>query len=278
MLGDTRAILFQTELEWPPLDMGEFRVGPTLVRKLYNMMFEPDFSDYHYDNLDLQGKPPTLSKLSEDGRRWICQLRDKSLFIEDRWPANPQSWIDEYGRAPPQSRLDDFLRAIVAVIGAFDAVGKSAKLNLPPILVQKCRIQCLSQPLGSRGSLELLASKVASVMESITPFGRPPSYFGVRFRFPPCEIEHEDGETTEHKDFVTVRFETFSEDTSLVWMEVAAVHLSLGGPMSFSEIEPIKENVRDSYQFITEKCREFLNQFDGDNLPGDDESPQKSID
>jgi len=268
MLGDTRAILFQTELEWPPVEFGNFRVGPTFVRRLYNAMFEPDFSDYHYDNLDLQGKPPTLSRQSEDGRRWICQLRERSLFVEDRWPSNPQSWMDEYGKAPPKSRLDEFVKAVQAVAGAAQHVATEIGCELPPIFVQRCKIQCLSQPLGSRGSLQLLAGKVARVMDVIAPFGRPPSYFGVRFRFSPCDIERGDN-TTQHRDFATVRFETFTEDASQVWMEVAAAHLATEGPLSFDDPGPIQANIKKSYDFLTEKCREFLNQFD--ELPdGDD--------
>lgn len=161
---------------------------------------------------------------------------------------------------------------VKGVLGGLSAVMEDLDCEVPPFLAQRCRVHCTAQPNQSEHSLDLLAGKVARVKESILPFGRPPSFFGVRFRFPPAVIV--DGDTrheTSHEDFVTVRFETFSDDISQVWMEVAATYMLMEKRVALGSTETVQENIHASYKFLTENCRRFLDQFD---VPAEETGPE----
>jgi hypothetical protein len=246
MLADTRALFFQTELQLPP--MKELKISKDQVRGLYNKMFE--VGGYPYENLHLQGEMPALSTDRGDGKS-LCEFGSHLIRIEEREPVGG---------------VDEFVCVVRTVLGGLGKVS--------PIYVQRCRVQCVAQPHGSESSIGLLAGKVANVMHKIDPFERPPSYFGVRFRFVPGVEEPEEGvseaaggteparEAVEHKGFVNLRFETYSKDVKSVWMEVAAVY-------PFSELiavpehlDAITDNILETYRFLAEKSKKFLDQFD----------------
>jgi hypothetical protein len=166
--------------------------------------------------------------------------------------------------------VDDFVGVVTAILGIL-------KDHCPPFLVQRCKVQCLSQPNVTRNPLQILASRIGNVGDKIGPFGRPPAFFGVRFRFQPwsppdededeADEEHEvnaqeagneaavshppgenlpatieeadDDETAEAieaRDYVTVRFEPYSEDPSQVWIEVAAGYFAQDEPIRLADL------------------------------------------
>lgn len=250
MLSEPRAILFETQLEWwPPEKQGRFRVTDDLVRGLYNKLFEVEYDEFCYKNVDLQSNEPSLSSKYDGGRVSRCQFSQNSISIEE---------------AKAGIELSAFAQGVRAVLGAFSAVCTDSGAGVPPILMQRCRIHCLSQPNEAGTSLDLLTTRVADVLGKIGPFERPPLFFGVRFRFPPVEIEAEGEEPTNHNNFCVVRFETYSEDLSQVWMEVAASHFfETAVDMSEAEgLDQIEARLRESYYFLTDKCKAFLDQFD----------------
>jgi len=88
MVSGVRALLFQTELELPPIE--ELKIGKEQVRKLYTKMHEP--GGYCYENLDMQSTSPTLSTRRTNGYS-ECQVGPDTIRItEDR----PEFDIDEF--------------------------------------------------------------------------------------------------------------------------------------------------------------------------------------
>ena len=248
MLSSPSPLYFQTELSVPPVAM--FRIEKSCVRSLFNKMFEAD--GYPYDALNLQGNTPSMSSKREDEEVSSCRFTDYSICIEEK---------------NPRFSADDFVGIVRKVLSGFGP--------FRPVYMQRVRIQCLCQSLHSVSAVHLLANKVANVMDRISPFERPPAYFGVRFRFPPLiAVDHEDAETDnpmigqaevqeeEHKGFITLRFETYDKDLKQVWMEVAAMY-PFPEPVSLPEhLDAITRNVTDTYHFLAEKGKKFLDQFD----------------
>ena len=254
MLSEPRAILFQTELEWPPAEVHDFRIDKEIVRKFYNELFEYKSGEHCYENLDLQAVKPTLSTRIAT-RQSVCQFGDGSINIEEQRP--------DFALGGFTNKVTAVLRGLKEVTDAIDG------LVVPPFFLQRCRIHCLSQP-GVGSSLELLAGKVANVKEPIEPFERPPSFFGVRFRFGPAVVDADGNEET-HENFASVRFETYSEDPSQVWMEVAATYLFVPVPATLEDTAHVMEHIQESYEFLTERCKAFLDQFDErDEQAGED--------
>lgn len=258
MLSEPRAIFFQTILEWPPVELYEFRIGKDVIRQFFNKLFEHEFIEHHYENLNLQAQKPTLSTRNVN-RESICQFGDRSITIEER---------------RPDFAVDGFTTVVKEVLRGLKAVADEIPdYAVPPFFVQRCRVNCLSQAMASGSSLELLAARVANVMEAIKPFERPPSFFGVRFRFPPVVLEAEGAQGAAFENFASVRFETYSEDPSQVWMEVAATHPLMHVGATLNEPERVIANIVESYEFLTLRCKAFLDQFD---TP--DEQPSQEAD
>jgi len=265
MLSGIRTILYQTTLKWPPFQ--DYVVGKGVIRSLFNKMHDP--GGYHYQNLDLQAEPPTMSTRRQTGHS-VCKFGADYLAIEEK---------------KPELAIEGFIEAVLIVLGGLN------QDDVPPFFMQECKLQCLAQPANVSNSLELLAKNVANVYESIEPFQRPPHQFGVRFRFPPVVIEsvtpapssEGDSEVVEADanskvqladpatigegaktlgSYVTARFETFAEDMSLVWMEVTASYPQLERPLRLTDKSRIAENIRETHMFLTDKCKRFLDQFD----------------
>lgn len=245
MLSEPRTIFFQTRLDWP--EVPDFRVTRDLVRRLYNKLHESDFETFRYDNINLGSVHCDLSTHIERSES-ICRFGDDWMIFIERHP---------------NFTVDGFLEKIRGVLRALHAISEDADgVRFPPFITQRTRVQALSQPQILDDSLNLLAGRVANAMESIDPFGRPPAFFGVRFRFPPCTIEHAAGAEVSHDDFATVRFETYSEDPQQVWMECDSFSLFSGELPAVDDSEKIEQQVRSAYRFLTENCKQFLDQFD----------------
>lgn len=258
MVSGIRALLFQTELELPPVE--RLYIGKEQVRSLYNKMFQP--GGYKYENLDLQAERPTLSTRKVSGLS-ECQLGPDKVRITEELP---------------QFDIEEFIGVVGTVLKGLD--------QCPPFMIQRCRMECLGQPNNSKNSIELLAEKVANLRDAADLFERPPSYFGMRFRFHPrsfIEVEEtsdqaglpqeeakasveNEGSTPPAREamadeaFVTLRFETWEDDVSSIWMEAAAMFLATEGP--HQDLRQIGENIRQVYKFLTRKGKCFLDNFD----------------
>jgi hypothetical protein len=253
MLSEPRAIFFETVLEWPPFEVTQFRVTQSVARDVYNRLFHVDFPHEAYKNLDLQADDLTLSTKVEGDGYSKCRFGSASIAFEE---------------SNPNVTADMFAAKVGAVLKEYAAACKAANLQPPPVFFQKCRIRCLSQP-GFHESLNLLAGKIGHVIDRTVVFGRPPQYFGVRFRFPPVRMETDSGEPEEHENFSVIRFETYSDDPKQIWMEIAATHF-FRQPIDVceeGELRHISDRVSSSYKFLTDKCIAFLNQFDVPEQP-----------
>lgn len=255
MLSEPRPIFFETELKFLAFD--ETNVfGKSHVKKLYHEL--SGSSEPLYENLDMQASLPTLSTNHASGGSCSCSVGPDSLLIKDD---NSDSTVDSFGL-----QIEHVLRAIEEIAP-----------NSPPIIGQKTRVRALAQPHGHEDAVDLLAGEVAKVLEKIHPFGRPPAWFGIRFRFPPMEweVEKQDGtkETKEEDTFISCRFETYAQDISQVWMEVMSGKL-FREAVEVSGFESLIQNVRTTYEFLG-RGRDFLNQFDdGNSGDSSDESSE----
>jgi hypothetical protein len=260
MLSGIRTIYFSTDLTYPPLP--NFEIKTNQVLDLYNKLREP--GGYPYENLELQASPPTLSTRREGGLS-RCQIGNGRIRIEEDSPA-----IAGMG-------AEEFAGVVKSVLGGLGQWGG-------PFFAQRCVVRCTAQPMVQEDSLELLAGKLADALHTIEPFGRPPSFFGVRFRFSPHRDEPasagdpEPAETVpveaagrakkrakkvdpiEHRGYLTLRYETYSKDIKQVWMEVEANYVEQ--VIDISNVALIKKNILDACQFVTENAKKFLDQFD----------------
>ncbi|RCS49175.1 hypothetical protein DTL42_11575 [Bremerella cremea] len=276
MLGEPRAILFHTELEFLPID--ELSFGKAFGRKLYAQMAQLPV-ETAYDNIEMTSSTITLSTDRSSSSRSSIELRKHSLTIEE---LKPDFEVETF-----QDIVSQILQAV-----------RDVDHRCPPVVMQRCKIHCLAQPHNVRNSLDLLAGRVASVMDKIDPFERPPSFFGVRFRFMPPEMfahdhvddgqgdaseetttdyqitEVDDSTPRHHGSFVTMRFETYAQDIRQVWMEIASTYPVLPPiDLDSQNFDPILSNIDETYKFVTEKGRAFLGQFDvSDNENKDDEN------
>jgi hypothetical protein len=270
-----RTIYLSTELIFPPVP--ELKIGKDKIRAMYNKLHEP--GGYPYENLELQAEPPTLSTRRGDGQS-KCQIGSDRIRIDEEKPSMP---------------LDDFIDAAKTVL-------KSLGSDVHVFIMQRVLIRCIAQPNNVTDSLDLLAGRLADAYDTIGPFERPPSYFGVRFRFGPA-IEGEDdppedekakspgapeatgtadgihpvkaaepstpavktdggNDRREHRGFLTLRFETYSEDIRQVWMELAATYFFSEKVAAAADLTEVEQNIREAYQFVSEKAIRFLDQFD----------------
>ena len=122
----------------------------------------------------------------------------------------------------------------------------------------------MAQPHGTEDSLKLLAGCVSNVGDKTVPFGRPPSFFGVRFRFAPYNKEEETQDwvsNEDHSGFITARFETYSKDRPMVWIDVVSSN-PCKEIISPTNLSPVRENILSTSRFAQERCIAFLNQYD----------------
>jgi hypothetical protein len=252
MLAEPVSIYFMTRLRFLPIE--ELRFAKSFLRDLYAHLARP--GGHAYENLSLQSNPPRMStdRTTEKGESTsVCRVGADDIHIEES-----EAEID----------IEGFVEIVDTVLKAVAAVKKETA----PIFAQACVFRCVVKP-GSANSISLLAGKVSNVLKAIGPFERPPQFFGVRFRFPPVSMIQEgadDGEETveEKHDFVSVRFETWSRDVHQVWIEVSATYF-FQDAINVANTDRIAHNIRDAHQFLTEKCVNFLNQFD--DLPEPEE-------
>jgi hypothetical protein len=255
MISGLTAIYLDTELHIPPLP--DFRISDDKIVAVYNKLKEP--SGYPYKNIDLQSDPPTLSTKREDGES-NCKISNDKIDIEEEQPDKAMT-------------IDDFVHVVKTVVLAFgpDVV--------PFFVVQRCTMRFLVQAHGSNDVIILLAKKIANVYDKIDPFGRPPSHFGIKFRFGPGIIndDEEDNSGSEtddekpnekqatesppviHKNFITLRFESYGRNPHQVVIDVDAHYPE---PIEPHELEKIAQNIRETYNFVNDNAVKFLNQFD----------------
>jgi hypothetical protein len=255
MSSGLRTLSFGTDLHLPPTP--EFKIKPAQVHSLFNKMHEP--GGYPYESLEKQIDRYLLTTKREGGKS-VCQLGPDMIRIEEEKPEMP---------------LNDFDNVVQTVIKALPGVG--------PFFLQRCRAECLVQVQSEADSRVLLAGKIANVLDRINPFERPPSYFGVRFRFEPQFADDNDKDEDDENDnpimkpstdqgelihtgFMQARFETYSKDKTQVWIEVTATYPEVFIPET--DLEKIVQNIKQTYDFLSVKCKAFIDQFDSPKKKG----------
>ena len=71
-----------------------------------------------------------------------------------------------------------------------------------------------------------------------------------------------EGRVEEKAGFVTLRLESYAQDASQVWMEVAGTYPQFEEPMALEDVTKIVDNIRNAYDFLTKNGKNFLDQFD----------------
>jgi hypothetical protein len=259
MLSGIRTTFFSTELLTPPVE--EMRINKEHIRDLYIRLTTPG-QGRPYENLDLQKSPCVLSSRRENGGESVCRIGDDRLVIQEY---KPTITVGEF-------------------VGLVDSVLQN--LDVPAFFMQRCRIQCVGQPVHCT-PLELLSGRVANVdgEDKIKPFERPPFEFGVRFRFAPHDPQDvqpkadpdNPAEPQEqavekpapsrrrklkapiYKGFMNLRIETYNEDEKLVWLEAASTYQNIFTNANRSEIG---DNINETHKFMTEQAMRFLAQYD----------------
>lgn len=256
MLSELRSIYFMTEFKYPPFEA--FMVSRDQVQDLFQKLSQDPA--FRYENLDRQASPPFMStRGDEDKGESRCEIgKDSIRFIEDRMSIS----------------VEDFADRACKVL---ETLGE----DCPPIFYQKCEVECLAQPHVSNDSLVLLAGVVSNVANKIGPFGRPPSFFGVRFRFAPYNKDEDEDEDQkdwvsdeDHSGFITARFETYSKDRSMVWIEVVSSN-PCKEIISPKNLDTAKENILSTSRFAQERCIAFLNQYDDEESDGETNEEDK---
>ena len=243
-------------------------------------MLEP--GGYPYENIDVQSQQPTLSTRRGEEGRSVCQVGRHMIRVEELHPEMP---------------VDEFVTVVKTITTAL-------KDHWRVFFIQRCKVQCLSQPNVLPSPLGILANRIGSVGDKIVPFGRPPAFFGVRFRFQPWSPDEEDDpdaegqesgvaeaepaasssapgeqegqaeaegsgeEVAEARGYVTVRFEPYSADPSQVWIEVASSYIA-EEPITPSDLSFVERNLLETCRFATDNCKKFLDQFDPQTTPED---------
>ena len=119
------------------------------------------------------------------------------------------------------------------------------------------------------------------MIDKIDPFKRPPSFYGMRFRFAPAN--EEDLKAFDNvpggpvkDDYLTVRYEIYSDDTSYIWIEVESRRYFTEF-MDISKTDEIAKNIRETHEFMKNNGVAFLEQFDlpPDEEDGDDDEEQQ---
>jgi hypothetical protein len=261
MLTGISTIYFSMELAYP--DLPNFAIKKEQIRDLYAKLNEP--GGYSYENIDLQADIPLLSTRRENGGQSLCQIgKGKIRIVEDK----------------PSFGIDDFVGIVKTVIGGLPP-------TVGPFISQRCKIRCTAQPANCEDSIDLLAGKLANTLTTIAPFRRPPSFFGVRFRFAPSmEVEsdsqkvHEEGteiaaeeltgspkgkkktkkKPVHHRGFYTLRFETYADDIKKVWIEIDGLFIEPF--IGTTDLVAVAGNMTATHAFATDNAKKFLDQFD----------------
>lgn len=276
MFSSPRPVLFFTELSSPPIKELAFPKG--MARVLYTRMHEPD--GHAYENLEMQTNPPTLSTRHGDEGRSTCQIGKNLIRLEE---LNPEMSSDAFA-------------------GIVETVLRGLRDEFRPFFIQKVKINCLSQPLEDRNPLAILAVKIANIGDKIGPFGRPPKFFGVRFRFEPWEPQDELGEEDDEIDDAIAESaqsgepnegEALGKDSAIDETdELDNIPQLIGGrgfvtvrfepynedpsqlwievaanyladePITLENLSIVRKNILETCQFATDNCKRFLDQFD----------------
>jgi hypothetical protein len=265
MHDDVRSIYFSTVLQYPPFE--GFRITRDQIQSLFQELRKN--AGHRYENLHLQGKPsPYLSTEQEETDGFSkCEIGKQSIRVIEN---------------EPEITIGHFTERVCAILTALGD-------NCPPILMQRCEVRLLANTTHAKSALDLLTKHTANVFDKIAPFGRPPSHFGLRFRFHPYSLEDiaaetnegdvdedegEPVESEEHDDsvakfeipdsedsFITARLETYGEGRKQVWIEVVS-SCPCRQSVNHENLDPVKLHIDATYRFATDKCLAFLNQWD----------------
>lgn len=160
---------------------------------------------------------------------------------------------------------------------------------------QTTTVRGLVQPHGCQDAIELLTTKVSHVRDKIHPFKRPPAFFGMRFTFPPYELdaddedegesdpeaiietpemgvaqpesESEDDDNSLPDELLHVTYQTWPQDVTQVLVEVTARRPLLGRQLhddDGSVLNDVLNSVSRAHSFLTKNAVEFLEAFDTD--------------
>lgn len=296
MLSEPRTIFFQSELVLPT--MKEFRVGKAQARALFVRMHQP--GGCPFENFEvLQGDEVSLSTKRDEGR-WTCAFSPKGIRIEEDQPdCEVDGFIDKF-KTVLRGLGDDFPPIVLLQRCRIQCTVKPHHMGSIKLLAKElANVYDTFQPLGRIPTyfgvrfrflpMDMLLEDIREELEDEE-----------------IEAEHEEREDDEPEfdesgdegeashdliiegpsgsypirhmrsddAMMTLRFETYSNDLSQVWIEAAGEFRAFTDKNVFryDDIELMGNNIKDTYRFIAERCTKFLEQFDRPQ-PSDGDGP-----
>ncbi len=245
MSSEVITIFFENELEFAPFDGLHF--DGNFAADVFHELRQPG-AGLAYEAFS--PKPRSLLSTSETSPSGKisrqCEFGEFSISMSE---------------SRTKSTVEQFSESVADVL---KAVGKVRGEN-PPVFGQRITARSIWKPTKCPNPLVLLAGNASRVIDMIDPFNRPPSFFGMRFRFTPADEEdlkafERSGGAAKH-DFLTVRYEIYSDDTEYIWIEVESQRY-FSEFTDITKTEEIAKNISETHEFMTNNGIEFLEQFD----------------
>lgn len=232
MHKEVTTIHFSTNLIYLPIEIGSYKEA---IREIYHELAKEDNCDY--DNISLQGFPnfPPQFNTKRGKTVSLCEFKKDRIVIREEWA---------------EITLDEFSHKILQILTRAFRL-----LDIKFLVMQVCTIRCLFTSSPSVDARGFLAEKVCSLKakEHIIPyFQRQAQLFGIRLSFPP------------NKDKINsfdAKIESFNQDFSKIFVEINGT-FPLVKPITATNIEVAKTNMKETYDFCERNIGDFLDQFD----------------
>lgn len=126
-------------------------------------------------------------------------------------------------------------------------------LPMQLFMVQQFAVRSVVNPVVTDDARAFMTQTVCGFDENLMgAFPSHPSLTGLRFTFPPDPATHA---------VFNVRVESFSQDNRSLFLENVG---TFGRPIVGAEVERLNERFASTYDFLTHRFVEFVDQFDGE--------------
>lgn len=227
MLYDTRTLAFICELFFPPVQT----IEAARIQSIHNELFANPRLGYRNFNFIQGGVVLSNPLQAPSANSTFTVMADRFRIAEELTEVS----------------LDDF-------IARLDLVLKLAtqKLEIPLFTASQVSVRSLVNPRQFRESREFMAKGVLRLKDDdLEAFGRPCQLFGMRLVFPQNQTS---------RGFYALRMESWTGDPRSVYLENVG---TFTGVVPAAEAgKHFSENVRATYDFVTDRAVGFLARFD----------------
>ena len=205
------------------------------IQKLHNQMFEAGHPLYSSFAVTPSGPVLTNPSIRTGHVSQVAFLPDRVQFREELGALTE----DDFGQ-----RLEEVLQAGLPLRGVDSLKGHQVVLR------------SLINPHSHQDSREFLASAVFRFQDKLETLGATPQLHGLRMVIPP--------EGPQQRAFA-VRVESYTADLRSLFIEIQGTF----GPVPLSQgLNPLRENVFETYRFLTERVLPFVARFDRQDAGG----------